>query len=260
MSTRPSPYRYALTEPAHLGAFAVLFVVLLIVGVPFLPIVGILALVEALYLLGFARSSAYARRVQLKEVAAKARRREAALEQRASSLRRDERRRFREIDKLHDEVVVALDKAAENPDTPHELRREDLDRLKEAALDFCVAMQTFRENLKKAPLDELRQELVDLDMASGGDARALEARKQTRELLTKRIAHLSSLEEQLTSLDGQVEVIEQTFRLMKEQVGTLGAPGELRTDVGALVREVEATRETVRELGAYQVEGVVRTL
>lgn len=259
MSNNPSRYRYALTEPAHLVGLAVALLALIFVDYR-LAVLAIAAAAELFYLLVFARSSAYARRVRMKEIGAASEQQEADLATRAAELRRDERKRYREIEKLHQEVVALVEQTSIDPNNPHVINRKELDQLKAASLDFCLALQTFRGNLKKSPPEALRQELVQLESQTGGETSAQEARRQTAELLTKRIAHLSNLEEQMGALNDQLQVIEQTFKLMREQLSTLGAPGELRTDVGALVREVEATRETVRELSVFQVEGVVRTL
>jgi len=49
--------------------------------------------------------------------------------------------------------------------------------------------------------------------------------------------------------------MEHTFQLFKEQLSTLNAPVQLPADVGEMVREVEATRQTLQEMRSLELAG-----
>ncbi len=256
MPDSPSPYRYAFTEPLHL-VWLVVWLVAAIVADQHSIALGAGAAVEALYLGMFARSSAYRRRVRLKAVEEAEARRRKDRATRAATLRKGERKRYRRVQKLHQEVVGLLKTFGDRAEVPLEVDRETLDDILEGALDFCLALQTIRETLDKSPVASLKKQLSRWD--GGGDpGSGDQARAQARDLLAQRIERLEELASQADLLRAQLDTIEQTLHLVKEQLPTMDVKTRLDVDVRALVSSVETTRRTVRELGAAQARDLAR--
>jgi hypothetical protein len=254
MAQPPSTLGHALLEPAHIGGLVAALLALIYFHFA-LPLVGIVVALELFYLLVFARTPAYARRVQLKQAGNALQNRQLELASRAATLTRDDRRRYQAIDKLHQEVLGLLDSAASRSGDVMPLDRGQLEQLKVAALDFSLAHQSFRDQLTKSPPDRLREELAELQRQPIPAGEAGEARRQTREILEQRIAHLSQMQAQMETLEARLQVIEQSFRLFKEQLSTMHTPAQLAAavNVGDVIRDVEATRRTLQEMGQLEL-------
>lgn len=253
----PSLTQHAFLEPLHLGALVLAVLLSLVLPLPPLFEFGGLIVAELAYLFGFARTPAYARRVNLKLGQRLLEDREQAIEQRATALRMDDRRRFSAIQKSYQALIQKLDEPALANALPPGLDRDRLLALREAALEFSLTSQKFREHLSKADLNQLAKTLQQPVGSS-------EAERTSRDLQKQRYDGLIRMQTQLKSLDAQLEVIEQTFALLKEQLSTLSvgaamagtdAGSTLTANVNSLTRDVEATRRTLAELGAMEQAG-----
>jgi len=250
MTRQPSPYLYALKEPWHVLWLVVWLAITLAVDSHAVAL-GAGGVLEAFYLFGFARSSAYARRVQLKAILDAKARRSNELALKAAELRKDTRKRYRRLEKLYREVSRLLIEASERSDVPLEVSQETLDEIQESALEISLMLQRIRGILETSSLPKLKKDLAAWKRSADD---AGEGRSQAVELLEKRVARLEELADQKETLEGQLSAIEQTLLFLREQLGTLDIDAKLATDVAALVSSLETTRRTVRELGAYQAD------
>ncbi len=262
MPERPTPYRYALTEPAHVIGLLVWLIgtgVLFLTGSDYaLYGLGAGAVLEGLYLGGFARTDAYRRRAAIKAARSVAAKRLEERAARAGTLRKQARKRYRAIEKLHREVVRLLEEADRRGVAPLEVSRETLDDILDAALDFCTTLQTIRNTLEKSPIAPLKDQLAQWEAQAGAKTGNQGDTAEAKALLARRIAYLEDLEAKAESLRAQLATIEQTLMLLKEQLPTLDVQAGLDVDIGQLVSSVETTRETVREVGALQAQSLVR--
>lgn len=254
MAQPPSRISHALLEPAHLALLVVALLALVFSHFSTFLLVGVVAL-ELFYLLVFAQTPAYGRRIALKEAGQAVEARQQELAARAAQLNRDDRRRYSAVERLHQEVTGLIEGGASREGQPLPISRAQVDDLKAAALEFSLAHRSFREQLAKADPEKLRAELVQLQSQPAGSSEVEQARKQTREILQQRIERLGAMQEQMGTLDARLQVIEQSLRLLKEQLSTMNAPAQLAqpVNVGELVRDVEATRRTLAEMGALEL-------
>lgn len=245
MAQQPSLLRHAILEPLHLIALVVM-VVFITVFLSFPPLIewGGLLLLELAYLFGFARTPAYARRVNVQHGQALLANQEEDIAQRAAGLRMEDRRRYQAIQKLYGEVLKRLEETGSG--TGLSLDQKRLMELRDAALEFSLAHQRFREHLTKTDLSQLEAQLA----ASNGTS---EAERTTRGLLQQRVEGLRQMKAEQTHLDEQLTVIEQTFQLMKEQLSTLNMGNvRLPADVTQLTQDIEATRRTLAEMNMLE--------
>lgn len=89
-----------------------------------------------------------------------------------------------------------------------------------------------------------------------GDARR-EVAEKNLEVLRRRRARYDDLVRQLQVLRGQMELIEQTFRLLADEILTMGSPRELGGRIEELRVAVDAVRETAGEVAFEEMEGEV---
>lgn len=247
MANQPSVMRQALLDPLHLGFLAFFIVFLLVMPFPFWLELLTLAVVEVIFLFGVARSPAYARRLRLKAGQAALESKEQAIEQRALELRRDDRRRFNELTRVYQDVRKRLEDASAQANLPIGMDVERLQELREAALEFCLTSQRFREHLGKTDPQTLKAELQG---PAPSDPTALTAWG----LKQQRLEILLQMQTQQATLEHQLGVIEQTFQLLKEQLSSLSAQAlaPLGQQVGQLSTDVEATRRTLREMAVFE--------
>lgn len=242
MAQQPSLLRHAFLEPLHLIVLVVM-VVLLAVFFSSPLLIGLL-LLELAYLFGFARTPAYARRVNVQHGQALLANQEEDVALRAAGLRMEDRRRYQAIQKLYGEVLKRLEETGTGSGLSLDQKR--LMELRDAALEFSLAHQRFREHLTKTDLSQLEAQLA----ASNGTS---EAERTTRGLLQQRVEGLRQMKAEQTHLDEQLTVIEQTFQLMKEQLSTLNMGNvRLPADVTQLTQDIEATRRTLAEMNMLE--------
>lgn len=247
MVDRSTLIRHALTEPLHIVGFLFMLGLTVMMAAPPLLELGMLVLAEAVYLFTAVSSSAYARRISLKAGMAAVEDREQAIEQRALELRRDDRKRFNELSRVYQDVKQRLEEAGQSVDAPIGIDVRRLQELREAALEFCLTSQRFREHLTKTDPLALQKELQ-------GPMPGDEAGRTAFGIKQQRLEGLLQMQQQLVTLEQQLGVIEQTFRLIKEQLSTLKAQAiaPLGQEVGKLSTEVEATRRTLKEMAAFE--------
>jgi hypothetical protein len=149
----------------------------------------------------------------------------------------------------------------ENPAlTAEMLARElqKLDALVESFLDLSTTSHRYQQYLESADLNELeanarrcRKQLADLERAG---AQAGATAKVQRELLQKNLDVLMQRQEKLTELWNyvrnartQLDLIENTFQLLADQIVTMRSPQELSSQLDDLMDGVEAIRQTSQE-------------
>jgi len=76
-------------------------------------------------------------------------------------------------------------------------------------------------------------------------------------VLEKRRERIAELRRFVEKARGQMELIENTFQLLGDQVVTMSSPGELGGQLDELIDGVEAVRSTAREAAAF-IESVTQ--
>src|SRR5581483_722403 len=138
--------------------------------------------------------------------------------------------------------------AAENPAFTVDLlsgELQKLDDLVRAFVELSVTCSRYTDYLKSVDVDEIERDLrryQQIAERSDGDKRTL-AQKNLA-VLQKRQEKYAEIRGYLSSARGQLELIENTFRLLADQIVTMRSPTELGGQLDDLLDGVEAVRQT----------------
>ena len=125
-----------------------------------------------------------------------------------------------------------------------------LDDLVRAFLELSVTCARYQEYLGSIDVDEIERDLRRyrqiLDKSDGDQNRRTLAQKNIV-VLEKRKDKYAEIRGYLSSARGQLELIENTFRLLADQIVTMRSPTELSGQLDDLLDGVEAVRQTTRE-------------
>jgi hypothetical protein len=143
--------------------------------------------------------------------------------------------------------------AAENPSFTVDLLRNDLGKLDGLIDDFlemaCVC-DRWENHLRSINFNELDRQIGfykhQLAQLSEGDERRDIAAKNL-EVLDERRKRTSELAQSLQAARGQMELMDNTFRLLVDEIVTMRNASELGERLDDLRTGVEAVRETSRE-------------
>jgi hypothetical protein len=123
-----------------------------------------------------------------------------------------------------------------------------LDDLVRAFLELSVTCARYQDYLGSVDVDEIERDLRRyhqiLDKGEA-DKRVLAQKNIT--VLEKRKDKYAEIRGYLSSARGQLELIENTFRLLADQIVTMRSPQELSGQLDELLDGVEAVRQTTRE-------------
>jgi hypothetical protein len=170
--------------------------------------------------------------------------------QRMRPLDRDARARVEALVERQDEIHRV---AAQNPSFAGDLLRNELgktDRLVAAFLDMSVTCQRYEGYLKQVDTDQLNRDRKRYGLiAKAGAADDPEAQiaQKNVDITDKRIAKLDEIGHYLQVARGQLDLIENSFQLLVEQIVTMQSPRELSGQLDELLDGVEAIRETTRD-------------
>ncbi len=251
------PYlKYAFANPYNMsllgGALAA-------AGLTFSPVLAVAAIgLEALWLL-YAPDSKRLRHLLWDPRFEKVR--EALLEQeragRLQLISEDDRARVRSVIDRQQQIRRL---AAANPSFTGELLRAELlkaDKLVDAFIDMAVTCTRYEQYLESVDLDALARERMRWDdavkAASEGDP-AMAIAKQNLAIILKRLDKLKDIKQYLAVARGQLDLIDNSFQLIADQVVTMQSPQQLSGQLDELLDGVESIRQTAvdtdRILGA----------
>jgi hypothetical protein len=142
--------------------------------------------------------------------------------------------------------------AQENPSFTIDLlggELKKLDDLVRSFLELSVTCARYQDYLRSVDVDEIERDLRRYhqiaERGEGSDKRQL-AQKNIA-VLEKRKEKYAEIRGYLSSARGQLELIENTFRLLADQIVTMRSPTELSGQLDELLDGVEAVRQTTRE-------------
>ena len=140
--------------------------------------------------------------------------------------------------------------AGTNPSFTGELLRAELaktDRLVEAFLDLSVTCRRFEEYLASVDLNALDRDRtrheVNSKAGKAGDPQVEVARKNLA-IILKRLDKMKEIKSYLMVASGQLDLIENSFQLIADQIVTLQSPQELSGQLDELLDGVESIRQT----------------
>lgn len=149
------------------------------------------------------------------------------------------------------EEINAL--AAQNPSFTGELLRTELtktDRLVEAFIDMATTCSRYEAYLDSINLSELERDRrrweVMVNDQSIHDSRSDIAAKNLA-VITKRFDKMKEINQYLTLARGQLDLIENSFQLIADQIVTMQSPQELTGQLDELLDGVESIKQTAAD-------------
>lgn len=151
--------------------------------------------------------------------------------------------------------------AAQNPSFAGDLLRGELvktDKLVDAFVDMAITCARYEAYLRTVDEDQLLRDRKRYELqaqrGAGGDAQADIARRNIA-ILDKRAQKMDEIRKYLDVARGQLDLIENSFQLISDQIVTMQSPQELSGQLNELLDGVESIRQT-----AVETEAILNTL
>jgi len=152
------------------------------------------------------------------------------------------------------ELQVRIHKMAQdNTSFSVDLLSNDLTKLEDLVddfLDLSTVSVRYSEYLDHFNLEELEGDIrrynLQVEKLPLGDERRTVAQKNLAVLLQRKDRY-KELRRNLQTARGQMDLMENTFRLLGDEIVTMQSPSELGTRLDELREGVEAVRQTTRE-------------
>jgi hypothetical protein len=143
--------------------------------------------------------------------------------------------------------------AASNPSFTGELLRSELvktDRLVDAFIDMavtCARYETYLGSVDLEALDGDRARWERLVKAGGANDPPVDIAKRNLAIILRRQDKMKEIRRYLTVARGQLDLIENSFRLIADQIVTMQSPQQLSGQLDELLDGVEAIRQTAAD-------------
>ncbi|MEI6666995.1 MAG: hypothetical protein WCP29_02480 [Acidobacteriota bacterium] len=143
--------------------------------------------------------------------------------------------------------------AGQNPSFTNELLQAELvktDRLVESFLDMAVTCARYEHYLASVDMSELDRDRERWN-AIASDAHAelsqVDIAKKNLAVIMKRFEKVQEIQRYLTVARGQLDLIENSFRLLADQIVTMQSPQELSGQLDELLNGVEAIKASTAD-------------
>jgi hypothetical protein len=244
------PYlRMAFANPYNLSLLIGSIAVATIIQEPLLALTAVSA--EVLWLV-FGSGSEFLQRLVWDPAIERARR-EIEGKARATflaALDPDERRR---VDSLVERQQTIRNLAAQNPSFTGDLLRNELsktNRLVDAFVEMALNCARYEHYLASIDPSELKRDRDDYSEAvrkgDPADQQTQIARKNL-EIVNKRLDRMAEIARYLSVARGQLDLIDNSFQLIADQIMTMQSPKELSGQLDDLLDGVDAIREAARD-------------
>ena len=184
-------------------------------------------------------------------------------EQRSSRMRLlgpDERQRVEKLIQFKQDIGRL---AGQNPSFTSELLQGELvktDRLVESFLDMavtCARYEHYLASIDMVGLDRDRERWNGLVTDPHTEASQVDIARKNLAVIMKRFEKVQEIQRYLTVARGQLDLIENSFRLLADQIVTMQSPQELSGQLDELLNGVEAiktsTADTERMLSSMGI-------
>jgi hypothetical protein len=173
---------------------------------------------------------------------------------RLAGLPDDERGRVETLVRRQEEIQRL---AAENPSFAGDLLQGELvktDRLVDAFVEMaltCARYESYLRAIDPGGLERERRRYEQGVRDAGDDATQSGIAKRNLAVVAKRIEKLEEIRRYLAVARGQLDLIENSFQLIADQIVTMRSPQELSGQLDELLNGVETVRETSREAESF---------
>ena len=166
-----------------------------------------------------------------------------------SQLRNQSQRRYAKLRKLKDQIEANYQKlsyASQGILTSHV---DKIDGLLDSYLDLLHQRERYRDFMNSATEERILDAIEALKKDMADDPDRVRAVKQRRlKVLERRLARFRNAHQNLEIIGAQLSTIEDVVRYIHEQSWTLQNPEEVTTQLDTLMREVEETQSSIREI------------
>lgn len=209
---------------------------------------------ELLWLTVGARTGGFAGYVEHRKREALAAGRSRGQQAKLSEVSEADRRRYLALDTLRGDIRRLVAKSDQLEQGMLEPELQKVDHLVDAFVDLAARVATYAAFVEDSDLDQLeaevrRQEAV-LEKTSDPEDKRLAA--DNLELMQARLQRAAEVRRLLKSARGQLNLIENTLELMRDQIATLQSPEGLSDKLDDLVRSVEAIEASAKETRALE--------
>lgn len=186
----------------------------------------------------------------------------------------EQRKRMAQVEKLgqggQQRVMALIDKekeiqqlAAQNPSFAGDMLRGEITKthnLVNAFIDLAVTCSRYENYLASVDVGQLGntqqhwQKFIESNEGKA-DAVELDIAKKNLAIIKKRIERVDEIRRYLKIAYGQINLIENSFQLLADQIVTMQSPNELSGQLDELLDGVESIKETAKE-----TEQILRTL
>jgi hypothetical protein len=179
-------------------------------------------------------------------------------ERRMEGMPDEERQRVNRL-VAHEQDINRL--ASQNPSFTGELLRTELvktHKLVDSFLEMALTCNRYERYLEGINLDELDQKRQHWAARAASDKSTQQQRdisKKNEAVIEKRLEKLRDIRNYLSVARGQLDLIENSFQLIADQIVTMQSPHELTGQLDDLLDGVESIRQT-----AVDTENMLNTL
>lgn len=142
--------------------------------------------------------------------------------------------------------------ASQNPSFTGDLLRSELvktDRLVDAFVDMAITCARYEAYLDTIRLEDLERDRQRYEAAAKGDAGDPQTTiaKKNLSIVARRLEKMQEIRRYLSVARGQLDLIENSFQLIADQIVTMQSPQELSGQLDELLDGVEAIRQTAHD-------------
>lgn len=180
------------------------------------------------------------------------------------AVRDDDRRRFLDLERVRHEIEK---ECRSNPTLTMDLVRLELGKIDELLTAFLLLAATaarYESHIEQADLNaieaDLRRQEAVLEKTNDPDARDLAQRNL--DILKRRIDKAGEVRRLVRQARGQLNLFENTFRLLRDQIVTMQSPEELSGQLAELTASVDSIAASGKETDALvrRLDGEIAAL
>lgn len=182
-------------------------------------------------------------------------------EEQAAQAQAERAARMQSLGEADRERVVALFSrqeeinrlAALNPSFTGELLRSELtktDRLVEAFIEMattCGRYETYLDSIDLAELERDRRRWETIAKSEDGRTSETDIARKNLSVIMKRFDKMKEIHQYLSLARGQLDLIENSFQLIADQIVTMQSPQELTGQLDELLDGVESIKQTAAD-------------
>lgn len=161
----------------------------------------------------------------------------------------EDRRRFLELDRLRQEIHG---ECAANPTLGMGMLRGELDKVDGLLASFLTLASRaarFEAHMEESDLAELEAELRrhEAVVEKAPDPETRHLAEKNRDVLRRRVEKAADLRRLVRTTRGQLNLFENTFRLLRDQIVTMQSPDELIAQLDELTQTIDTIAQSGRE-------------